>query len=159
MIRVFVDDDVIRVPQPAVAESNIVRCYAPVPSAEPETARSTAFNPPHIMRSKPTREVPMLPRMIHAIVGIIAPRVMAYPLVARIHVRNIGMSLLVHVIPLLFQRLVHIAVLIVLRSCAWNTVIWLRTMLRWRRCRMRVWRLLMLLCESGKGNNKKSCQG
>src|SRR5580698_4709043 len=62
VIRIVIDHDLIRVPQPPIAERN-VRCgNIPVPSVEPEAARAAAPKMPNVTWTKAAGEVTVRPR-------------------------------------------------------------------------------------------------
>src|ERR1035438_10315653 len=99
MVRVIVNHDVVGVPQPAVAEGNIVRGYHPVPVVEPETPRAAAGQVPFVDAPKAAGEMSMLPRFVHVVACIVRAGVVTYPGLS-IHVRNVGMAGLVAVVTL-----------------------------------------------------------
>ena len=71
MIRIVVDDDVIGVPEPAVAITYVIGCDTPGPTIEPEATGASAADVPYVMWSEAAGKVPMLPGMINMVVSII----------------------------------------------------------------------------------------
>lgn len=88
VIRIVVDDDIIRVPVPLAAIAYVVGSDAEEEPTEPETARTTSCEVPNVTRAKPSREMPVLPGMIEVVVRIIPTRVVPNPLIA-IDVRGV----------------------------------------------------------------------
>jgi hypothetical protein len=84
VVGVFVDDDLIRIPEPAVTETNVIRRYAEVKAAEPETRRASTDEMPNVTAAKATGKATVLPRMIEMVVGIVAAGVVTYPLTSRV---------------------------------------------------------------------------
>ena len=91
MIRIVIDHDIVRVPQPSIHKAVVIRRNTEEEPAEPEPRRPSTPQPPHMRRPKTSRKVPMLPRMVQMIVRIIPPRVMPDPMIA-IDMRSIRMS-------------------------------------------------------------------
>src|SRR5437764_2904101 len=146
MIRILVDDDVVRVPIPAVNVRDLPRSHAPVPVAEAETAGIATLKSPMMLGTEAAIEAPMLPWTILVKTPVVAALVMAYPHASVINVRGVGMVRLVAVIAVLLgwsllgrSLLAVIAVLLVrslvaviavLLGCSLVSVIWLRSPLR-----------------------------
>lgn len=96
VVRIGVQHDVIRVPQPVAAIVIVVRCDAEVEPTEAETVSVAALEPIDVAAADFTGEVPMLPGPIQVIVGVVAASVMTNPLIIlRVNVRGLGMSGLV----------------------------------------------------------------
>ena len=95
VIRVFVDDDLIGIPEPAAAEADVVGRDAEVKAAEPEARRASAGEMPDVAAAKPARKAAMFPGMIEVVVRIIAAGVVTYPLVVCVHVGSFWVSGLV----------------------------------------------------------------
>ena len=79
MIRILINHDVIRIPQPIIAKANVIRRHIEIPSAKPESARPAAHQPVNMLAPKRPREMPMLPRMIEMVVRIVRPSIMPNP--------------------------------------------------------------------------------
>ena len=87
MIGIFVNDDGIALPIPIANIVVIIRSYAERETVEPEAIATSAAETEHMATAKTTRKAAMFPRTIHVIVGIIASRVVANPLVIVVNVR------------------------------------------------------------------------
>ncbi len=92
VIGIVVNDDVIRIPEPAVAETNIIRSHGEVEPTEPEAAGPSAYETPDVAAAETAGEVAMLPRMIQMVMRVVGAGVMAHPLFAPIDVGSVGMS-------------------------------------------------------------------
>ena len=99
VIGIVVDDDFVGVPEPAIAEANIVRGNAKKEPAKPETVRTASPQAPAMARAEAAGEVSVLPRLIEMVMGIILAGVMPDPLIPFIDVRNVRVAGLVTVIP------------------------------------------------------------
>ena len=146
VIRIFVDDDVVTIPVPTIAECKVCRRNAPIPSVEPESARTTASQMPSMRRTKPTSEASVFKGSINTIVAVIAASVMSHPAVAGIDVRRIWMTRSVTEITLL--RLMRRAIRLfnigrpVRRRCPGLAVSCGSARRRRRRSPMGLWELL-----------------
>jgi hypothetical protein len=96
VVRIVVDDDVVRGPVPVATVVEVVGGYAEVESAEPETAWATATETPDVSAANLTGKMSVLPGMIEMIVGVAASCV-SDPGVIAVNVRCIGMAGLVNV--------------------------------------------------------------
>ncbi len=104
VIRIVVDHDVIGIPQPIVTETDIVRSDGEIESAEPETARASASEPPYMFAPKPSGEATMLPRMVDVVIGIAPSGVMTDPTLAIVDVRGVRMSFLLLELAMFLDR-------------------------------------------------------
>lgn len=95
MVRVFVDNDVVAVPEPVVAEADVVGGDAEVEAAEPEAIGATAAEMPDVATAEAAGEAAVFPGVVEMVMGVVATRVMADPLAVRVDVRRVGMSRLV----------------------------------------------------------------
>lgn len=95
MIGILIDDDVIAVPKPVIAESDIHRGYTEVEATEPESTGAASRQVPDVAPTKATREAPVLPGMIDVVVRIVAPGVVADPLAVGMDVRRVRVPALV----------------------------------------------------------------
>jgi len=91
MVGVFVNHDVITIPEPSVDIGHIPGRYAPVPVVEPEATGIAAAEAPSVPRTEAAVPTAVLPWMIDAVVLIVAASVVANPVSSIIHVRRIGM--------------------------------------------------------------------
>ena len=98
MVRVLVNHDLVRVPEPVVAEVDVIGSHEEVETAKPKPIRSPSRKAPNMVFAKTARESSMLPRVIEVIVRIVRPRVVPDPFVAfHVYVRRFGMARLVGV--------------------------------------------------------------
>src|SRR5579859_549284 len=104
MVRIVIEDDLVRIPQPAIAERDVIRRYAEIKSAEPETSRSAACQPPVVAWPKTAGESPMLPWMIQVVVWVTAARIVAHPTIM-IYMRSVGVSLMIAEVPMFLRRM------------------------------------------------------
>src|ERR1700722_10438286 len=91
MVGVLINHNLIRVPEPVIAEGQIGRGHRPVPAVEPEPARTAATNPPYVTGTKATGKVAMLPRLIEMVVRIAGTAIVPNPLLA-LHMRSSRMA-------------------------------------------------------------------
>lgn len=80
VIRIWIENDVVSIPIPIGTVIEVVRRNAEEKSFELEAFTVSAVQAEHIIRSDRAREASVLPRMIEAVVGIVAARGMAQPL-------------------------------------------------------------------------------
>src|SRR5690348_1278671 len=88
VVWIFVDDDAIAIPEPAVAEAetDFVRRHREREVVEPEAVASAAREQEHMTRTEAAREPPMRPRMLeHEMTRV---RAVAVPAAALVHVRR-----------------------------------------------------------------------
>ena len=101
MVGVFVDDDLVGVPEPAVAEGDVSRSNIPIPAVEPEAAGAAAGETPNMGAAKAAGEVAVGEWLIHMVAGIVGAGVVTDPGLSVIDVRNVGVAGLVAVIAVL----------------------------------------------------------
>jgi hypothetical protein len=93
MIGVVVDDDLIRIPQPVAAEAKVVRRYAKVEAAKPESARSASRKAPNVAAANAAGKAAVFPRVVEMVMSIVATGVMPHPMVAlRVDVRSVWVA-------------------------------------------------------------------
>ena len=95
MVGVVVDHDSVAVPVPAIAVAIVVVGDVEVVAVEPEPLSRSAAQYPNMAWAKATVEPPVLPRMFHTIVSILAATVMANPSAIIVDMRCVGMSFMV----------------------------------------------------------------
>jgi hypothetical protein len=103
MVGVFIDDDVIAVPEPVIAEGDIRRGDAEIEAAEPKATGAASRQVPDMASTEATREAPVLPRVVEVVVRIVAPSVVADPLAIGMNVRCVRVPALVVVVTV-FRR-------------------------------------------------------
>ena len=95
VVRIFVNDDLIGIPEPVVAETVVVRSDVEVETAKPEAGRAAAGEAEPMAAAEAARKASMLPRMIEMVVGIIAAGVVADPFIVGMDVGGVRVSGLV----------------------------------------------------------------
>ena len=85
MVGILINHDLVRIPEPVVAESNVVRGNAKVEATEPETIWIPTSQPPNMAAAEAALKALMFPRMIEMVVRIVRTGVMANPLVVGVH--------------------------------------------------------------------------
>ena len=91
MVRIFVDDNLVGVPEPAVDVGKVVGGYAEVEASKPEAGWAAATQTPDVGGAKAAGEVSMLPGVVEMVVGVVATSVVSYPVVF-IDVWGVGMA-------------------------------------------------------------------
>ena len=92
VIGIVIDDDVVRIPVPAVTVAHIVRSHVEEEAAEPEAAGTSASEAPDVTAAESAGEAAMLPGMIQMVVSVAAAGIMAHPFSAVVHMGGVGMS-------------------------------------------------------------------
>ncbi|MFZ1005926.1 MAG: hypothetical protein WAN65_03760 [Candidatus Sulfotelmatobacter sp.] len=95
MVGVFVDDDVVAVPEPVAAEADVVGSDAKVEAAKPETVGSAAAEVPDVPAPETASEVAVLPGMVEVVVNIVMAGIVANPFAVGVNVRCVGMASLI----------------------------------------------------------------
>ena len=95
MVRIVIDNDIVAVPQPVIAEADVIRGNAEIEAAEPESVRTAAPEMPNVTATEAAGKAAVLPGMIEVVVRIIGAGVVANPLAVSVDVRCIGMAGLV----------------------------------------------------------------
>ncbi len=93
MVGIIVDDDVVTIPIPVVAKADVIGSDAEIETAEPETVGTSSGEVPDVADA--AGEMAVLPRVIEAVVRIVAACVVADPFADRVDVRRVGVSGLV----------------------------------------------------------------
>jgi hypothetical protein len=92
VIGIVVNNDVIRIPEPAVTETDVVGSHREEEASEPEAAGTTASEMPHMTATETTAEAAMLPGMIHVVMNVAATGIVTDPFSTVVNVRSVGMS-------------------------------------------------------------------
>ena len=98
VIGIFIDDHVVAIPEPAVAEGNVKVGDAEIETAEPEATGTAAAQMPAVIGTEAAGKVSVLPGMIEMIVGIVAAGVVADPFAVGMNVWSIGMSAFIDIV-------------------------------------------------------------
>src|SRR5688572_25195449 len=72
MIGIFVDRDLVAVPEPVIAEAKVEGADSKVEAAEPEAFPGSSSKPEDMAATEAAGETPVFPGMIEVIAGIIA---------------------------------------------------------------------------------------
>ena len=105
MIGILINYDLIAIPIPARDDIVIVRSDVPVEIVKPEAITISAAEHEHMLRSEAAVEMAMRPGMIGVVMEIITPSVVSKPpIVVRVHVRHVGMTLPVGLKVVLLNR-------------------------------------------------------
>jgi hypothetical protein len=91
VVGVFVDDDVVGVPEPSVAVGEVVGGYAEVEATEPEAGWSASAETPDVRGAEAGGEMTVLPGVVEVVVGIVGAAVVADP-VGGIDVGDVGVA-------------------------------------------------------------------
>lgn len=83
VIGIFINHDLIAVPQPAAAVSGIVRRNVKVKSTKPESAGTPARQAPDVAFAEAAAEMPVLKGMVEVVMRIAGAAIVADPFVAR----------------------------------------------------------------------------
>jgi len=97
IIGIFVDDDVVRVPEPAVHEADVIGRDAPVPVVEPEAAGATAAEAPAMRGAKAAVPMAVLPGVVEVVMRVVGATIVTDPVVA-VDMGHIGVARLVGVV-------------------------------------------------------------
>lgn len=92
VIGVFVDDDIVAIPEPVIAEADVVGSDAKVEAAEPETIGAAPAKVPDVPAPETAGEVPMFPGMVEMIVNVVTAGIVANPFAVGVNVRRVGMA-------------------------------------------------------------------
>jgi len=92
VVGVFVDDDVVAVPEPVTTVVQIKRSDAKEEAAKPEAARTTSPEAPTVAAAEAAGEAAVLPGVIEVEAAIIAAEIVSHPLAVAVDVRGFGMT-------------------------------------------------------------------
>jgi len=96
VIGIVIDHDVIAIPIPIAAVTHIVGRNRKEEAAEPEAPRAASAQSPHMAATNTSREMAVLPRMIHAIMLVAASGIVSYPpVILGVNMRGLWMAALV----------------------------------------------------------------
>jgi hypothetical protein len=92
VVGVFVDDDVVAVPEPVAAIADVEGADAEVETSEPEAVGAASGEMPDVAAAEASGEVAVFPGMIEVHAGIVTAGVVADPFAVGVNVRRVGMS-------------------------------------------------------------------
>ena len=91
VVGIFVNHDIVAIPEPIAAIAEVEGGYAETKTAEPEAVRASAAKMPHMAAAEAAGEVSVLKGMIEMIVNVAAAGVVANPLAVVMDVGSVGM--------------------------------------------------------------------
>jgi hypothetical protein len=92
VVGIVLDDEVIAVPEPVVAEAGVVGSDGEIKAAEPEAAGAASGEVPDVATADGAGEASVLPRMIEVVVSVATTGVVADPFVVGMDVRGVGVT-------------------------------------------------------------------
>src|SRR3984885_2551852 len=92
VVGVFVDHDLVAVPEPVIGIGKVKRGNPEVETAKPETVRAASGNAPDMAPSEAAAESAMLPGMIEVEAGVIGGAPVPDPLAVMVNVGSLGMT-------------------------------------------------------------------
>jgi hypothetical protein len=95
VVGIFVNDDVIAVPEPVAAEANVIRSHTEIEAAEPEAVGAASGQMPNVATAEAAGKASVFPGMIKVVVGIVTAGVVSDPFAVGVDVRRVRMSGLV----------------------------------------------------------------
>ncbi len=98
MIRIFVQDYIVRIPSPIVHVRHIVGSHRPVASCEEEVIRPAAVQAPPVLGPETALKAAVFPGIVYVIVRVIAAAVVSHP-VPSVYMRSIGVARAIAVVP------------------------------------------------------------
>ena len=93
MVGIFVDHDLVAVPEPIAAQGQVKGGDAESEAAKPETGGTASANAPDVAAAEAAGESAMLKGMIKVEAGIITAGIMSNPGAVVVNVRSFGMAL------------------------------------------------------------------
>ena len=164
VVRIFIDVNRIGIPIPVPNISILERCYAEKVVADREALRAASTQMKNMAGAESQRE-PAARGMIQVEAGVVASRIMPYPVPVVMDVRSFGMPgrvaepaivlLLLLLAPILRLLLWHLLLLRllapILRLLLWRLLLWHLLLLRLLAplLLLRLWRLLLLVWRLG----------
>jgi hypothetical protein len=92
VIGVFVDHDIVAIPEPVAGIVKVKRGDAEVIAAKPETAGIASLNAPPVSTAEATVEAAVLPGVIDVEAVVFAPTPVSDPFAVAVDVRGFGMA-------------------------------------------------------------------
>ena len=120
VVWIGIDHDIVAIPEPAAGIVVVIWRNLKEKAAHVETIPVATTEPPNVLRADATCEVSVLPGMVEMVVRIIAPAIVAYPLIIlRVDVWRFRMARLI---------LESLALISLLRSRTPIRFVWLTAM-------------------------------
>jgi len=98
MVGIFIDHDLIAVPEPVTAQGKVKGGDAESEAAKPETAGAASTDAPDVAAAEAAFKATMLPGMIKVETGVIASSVVSDPTAVVVDVRGVGVAFPVAII-------------------------------------------------------------
>ena len=95
VVWVLIDHDLVAIPEPVIAEVEVVCGDAEVETTKPETLPVSSSQAEDMAAAESASKASVFPRMIDVVVGIITAGIMSDPLIVRVNVGSFRMSPLV----------------------------------------------------------------
>jgi hypothetical protein len=92
VVRIFIDHDVVTIPEPIIDKAVIVRRNTEVGAIKPESIPVTSPKVKLMPTTEAAREASMFPGMFHMVVGIVPPGIMSNPVTVCVNVRSFRMA-------------------------------------------------------------------
>jgi len=130
IVGIFVEDEVVAVPEPVADKAYIHRSNAEVIAIEPETIRAAAFKAPDMMRAKFAGKMSMLPGMVEVVARTIPAFIVADPAIpVGVNVRSIGVPGMIIELAIVRWPIIRLPILrlplvraVLLRNTVWGRV-------------------------------------
>ena|ERR1700676_347398 len=103
VIGIIVNGDVVRIPEPAVCVSDIVRGNRKIKTVEPETVGTSAPKTPDMTTANAAIKATVFICVIEPIMRVAAARIVAYPLSVGMDVGSLRMPLPIAEVAVLFR--------------------------------------------------------
>ena len=98
MVGIFIDHDLVAVPEPVTAQGKVKGGDAEIEAAKPEAAGAASTDAPDVAAAEASGEAAMFPGMIEVETGVIASGVVSNPSAVVVDVRGVGMAFPVAII-------------------------------------------------------------
>lgn len=95
MVGIFVDHDLVAVPEPVTAQGQVKGGDAESEAAKPKTTGAASGDAPDVSATEATGEPAVLPGMIEVEAGIASSGIVSNPLTVMVNVRSLRVTFLV----------------------------------------------------------------
>jgi len=92
VVRVLVNHDLIAIPEPTGAETDVEGSHAEEEATKPEALGAPSRKMPDMTRAKAAGEVAMFPGMIQMVIGVVLAGVVSDPLTVGVNMGSFRMS-------------------------------------------------------------------
>ena len=90
VVGIFVENDVVAIPVPAIAETEVIWGDTEIESAKPESTGTTTGKMPSVVRPEASGKAAMLPGMIEMVVRVIGAGIVSDPRTVFMNMRSVG---------------------------------------------------------------------